>query len=75
MEITLTPNKISGQIRAIESKSFAHRALICAAFADSPTEIICDELSEDILATADVLKALGAIITKSKSKYECQTNW
>ncbi len=68
MEITINQAKISGEIRAIESKSFAHRALICAAFSDRPTEIICAELSEDILATADVLTALGAKITIDTGK-------
>ena len=41
-----------GRISAIPSKSAAHRLLICAAFADAPTEILCPTISEDIAATA-----------------------
>ena len=36
--------------------------LICAAFAEGETEIICPSLSADIRATADCLRALGADI-------------
>ena len=51
-----------GQIEAIPSKSQAHRLLICAALTDGPTKVKCTALSEDIEATADCLRALGADI-------------
>ena len=35
MDITIFPGKLSGTVRAIPSKSQAHRLLICAAFADA----------------------------------------
>lgn len=53
---------IGGRISAIASKSQAHRLLICAALADSPTQIFCGERSADIDATARCLQALGATI-------------
>ena len=40
--------------------------LICAAFADKPTDIVCEELSQDIEATAGCLTAMGADISYSK---------
>lgn len=61
MKITLTPRKLRGEIMdVIASKSMAHRVLICAALADSPTEIVCNSSSRDIMATIDALRSLGA---------------
>ncbi len=62
MDITLTPSVPHGKIRAISSKSAAHRILICAAFADAPTTVRCDTVNNDITATAECLRALGAKI-------------
>ena len=59
MRVIIEPTKLNGRIKAIASKSQAHRMLICAAFADRPTRIICRERSQDIDATADCLRALG----------------
>ena len=69
MDITITPKKLSGQIAAISSKSQAHRLLICAAFADRPTELICPSTNQDIEATASCLRSLGATITRIKNGY------
>jgi len=53
-----------GAVRAIPSKSAAHRLLICAALANNSnnteTFISCPQRSEDIDATARCLEALGA---------------
>ncbi|HHT16586.1 MAG TPA: 3-phosphoshikimate 1-carboxyvinyltransferase [Papillibacter sp.] len=62
MNILLNTPLRGGDVRAIASKSAAHRLLICAALADAPTRILCPETSEDILATARCLAALGADI-------------
>lgn len=69
MDLTIQPGKLSGHLQAIPSKSHAHRALICAAFADRPTELICPESSRDIAATADCLNALGACIQRTDCGY------
>ncbi len=69
MDITITPGKLSGTIRAIPSKSQAHRLLICAAFADTPTELLCPETNRDIEATAGCLNMLGAKISRTASGY------
>lgn len=69
MDITIHPKKLNGTIPAIPSKSQAHRILICAAFSDGPTQIICSAVNEDIEATADCLRALGAIISRTADGY------
>ena len=65
MDITITPGLLSGTLSAIPSKSQAHRYLICAAFSNGPTELICPETNRDMDATAGCLNALGASITKT----------
>ncbi len=64
MDITLNCPRLSGEIRAISSKSEAHRQLICAALSDKPTKIICSDTSNDIDATVLSLNALGASIKR-----------
>ena len=56
--------KIKQHVRAISSKSEAHRALICSALADAPCFIKCTDTNADIDATAACLCALGAVIER-----------
>ena len=69
MDMTITPRPLKGGITVIPSKSQAHRLLICAAFADSPTDLVCPDTNRDIEATVDCLNALGASITRTDSGY------
>ncbi len=69
MDITVYPGKLSGRISAIPSKSQAHRALICAAFSDRPTKILCSRTSRDIEATAECLQGFGAQISRTGDGY------
>ena len=69
MDITIFPQKLSGRVNAIPSKSQAHRLLICAAFSDAETTLICPETNRDIEATADCLNALGAKIIRTNDGY------
>ncbi len=69
MDITITPKKLCGSVAAIPSKSAAHRLLICAAFADKPTRLICPETNQDIEATAQCLHALGAEVRRDERGY------
>lgn len=69
MDITLQPGKLSGTVTVPPSKSMAHRMLICAAFADKPTTLICPETSDDIEATVDCLRALGADMQPTDTGY------
>ena len=72
MDITITPQKLSGLLTVIPSKSQAHRYLICAAFADVPTRLLCPETNQDIEATARCLTALGAAVTRTKDGYQIE---
>ncbi len=69
MKATITPFIPTGKIKAIASKSAAHRLLICAAFADKTTELVCEEINEDISATVRCLTALGAKITRKGTSF------
>ena len=69
MDLTIQPGTLQGEISIIPSKSQAHRLLICAAFADAPTELICPETNQDMDATADCLRALGADISRTETGY------
>ena len=69
MDIRIFPGKLQGNIAAIPSKSQAHRLLICSAFADKETNLICPATNRDIEATAECLRALGAIISRTDRGY------
>ena len=69
MDITIHPSALRGTITAIPSKSQAHRMLICAAFADAPTTLLCPQTNRDIEATVNCLCALGAGITYDQQAY------
>ena len=72
MDITLHPHPLRGEISIIPSKSMAHRYLICAAFAGTPTRILCRETSQDMDATMDCLNALGAHIEKNEEGFQVE---
>lgn len=69
MDITIFPGRLSGTVDAIPSKSIAHRLLICAAFSDGPTELICQRTSDDIEVTAQCLRQIGADIVRNSRGY------
>lgn len=63
MDRVLLPCRLSGEIHAIPSKSWAHRALICAALCREETELHLSATSQDIQATQACLESLGAKCT------------
>ena len=63
MKVIIQPSRLQGSIKAIASKSVAHRMLIAAALADRPTDIVCGEVSDDIEATKGALRSLGSGIS------------
>ncbi len=69
MTVIITPGKLKGKVKAIASKSMAHRLLIAASLSDRPSDIICQELSDDINATVDSLNHIGAQIRYDKSAH------
>lgn len=62
MTVICTPSVLGGKIKAISSKSDAHRILVCAALSARTTKIKCNVMSKDIAATIDCLKAMGTDI-------------
>lgn len=62
MEIEIRPSRAEGKVKAPPSKSAAHRMLLCAGLAAGKSTVRNVAFSEDILATLDVLRALGAEI-------------
>ena len=55
--------RLCGKVRLPSSKSAAHRALIAAAVATGTSRIYGIDLSNDISATIDGLRTLGATVT------------
>ena len=62
--VTIRPGRAVGRVTAPPSKSMAHRLLIGAALADGESMVRGLSPSEDILATCDCLRTLGADITR-----------
>lgn len=63
---------LQGNIKAVSSKSHAHRLLICSAFlSSSPVTIDGLDFSEDVTATIDCLKRLGTKIKTEKTNRRC----
>jgi len=67
LDITIKGGTLSGTVSSTASKSAAHRALICAALADRPTEIYICSKNEDIGATINCLRAMEASITENEN--------
>lgn len=66
MTVYIKKGTARGTVKAPPAKSFAHRMLICAALADSPSVIRGIYESEDVLATVDCARALCADIDIDK---------
>ncbi len=60
MNINVNPSIAKGVVNAPPSKSMAHRMLICAALSEGRSRIDNIAFSQDILATLDCVKAMGA---------------
>ena len=66
MDVVIKPCKLRGTVKAPPSKSYAHRALICAALAGGGT-VSGIEYSQDVSATLDCSETLGARIEKEEN--------
>ena len=62
MILTIKPSSPRGDIISPPSKSYAHRALICAGLAKGKSKISNISFSDDIKATLNCLSSLGAEI-------------
>lgn len=65
MIATIQPHPLEGAVRIPASKSVMHRNLIAAALSDKATDISCNAVNQDILATINCLSALGARIEQT----------
>ena len=63
MRVVIKPSVAKGTLKAPPSKSMAHRALIAAALAKGESRLFPIARSEDMLATMDCLRELGADFT------------
>lgn len=68
MTVLLPGGARRGEVPAIASKSAAHRFFICAALGETPCEIVCGPLSDDLSATLACLSALGADIAYARGR-------
>ena len=79
-DIILTKSTLTGRVTVPPSKSDVHRAIICASLAKGRSRIVPVVFSQDILATIDCIKALGAevqldgdgIIVDSQKMFSCE---
>lgn len=69
MDKVFFQNSVKSSVRAISSKSEAHRYLICAALGDCECEVICTDTNADIDATVECLNALGAEIKRTEKGF------
>ncbi|MGL5152414.1 MAG: 3-phosphoshikimate 1-carboxyvinyltransferase [Clostridium sp.] len=56
--------KLMGEVKIPPSKSLAHRAIICAALCDGSSIVDNIDLSDDMIATINGMRALGAVINE-----------
>lgn len=57
-------SKLKGEVKIPPSKSMAHRAIICASLGNGVSRINNIDYSDDMIATIEGMKALGAKINK-----------
>lgn len=60
MRVTINPSLAKGTVCAPPSKSMSHRLLICAGMSEGESVISSLAPSEDVFATIDCLRAVGA---------------
>ena len=69
MNSIIENKKLSGEISAITSKSYAHRAIFCGALARGESVIEIHDLSKDIEASLNAVKVLGVSLKKIGNKF------
>lgn len=67
MKAVIKPSIAHGKVTIPPSKSMAHRAIICAALAKGTSVISNVDYSQDILATIECMRKLGADIKCDKT--------
>ncbi|WP_281032357.1 hypothetical protein [Peptoniphilus timonensis] len=64
MNRVIENKKLSGQILGISSKSYAHRAIFCAALSEGESILEIEDLSKDIESSLNCIKSLGVSVKK-----------
>jgi 3-phosphoshikimate 1-carboxyvinyltransferase len=59
MRASIQRSEISGEVRTPSSKSYTHRALVCASIAEGKSRIASPLTSDDTETTLDVVRKLG----------------
>ena len=62
--LKINSSKLEGIVKIPPSKSMAHRAVICASLSNGISKVYNIDYSEDIIATIEAMKKLGAVIRK-----------
>ena len=58
MDVKVYPSRLAGEIRAVDSKSAAHRAIFAAALCQRPPELMIRDSSDDICASLGAARAI-----------------
>lgn len=71
MKLTIFPGPLSGSAEIPASKSWLHRAILCAALAENDTSIaFCGAICGDVQATLRAAGALGARVQRDHGKLQ-----
>jgi len=70
MKVEVFPSKVSGSIQPPASKSFLHRAIICACLAKGHSTINNIILSDDVMATVQAFRSMGVSITVNDNSFD-----
>ena len=62
--VMIQPFSLNGKVKIPPSKSLCHRAVIAAALSNGECAIHNISMSEDIIATCEIMEKLGAKIKK-----------
>ena len=65
MKVLIRPSKLKGCVCAPASKSMAHRLLLASALAEGTSALHGIDTNEDVLATMDCLRLIGAGIDEA----------
>ncbi|CAM2816178.1 3-phosphoshikimate 1-carboxyvinyltransferase [Halobacterium salinarum] len=69
MHATVSPSRVRGRARAPPSKSYTHRALLAAGYADGETVVRDPLVSADTRATARAVGLLGGAATRENGDW------
>lgn len=61
LDLKISSSSLRGSVRIPASKSMAHRSIICASLSNSECKISNISYSDDIVATIEVMKKIGAV--------------